>query len=295
MRIEYSIVLDTKEDTILLQYPLHNTSPILTELNTKANDTLIEAKGTTDFGEVKFKGAAVNRINDYYILTHTDQGLVGRKVKNIFQLRPVLEEKEENLKKDEKKESARVYAINETQKDFENRIKSPNYIIERQEKEPWHKYKLNPQEVEHKHLSELLNTQNTSNTLETEGQVSIQKSIQKNALDNAISSLRSTIYNARVVEYSVLATLFPEIHPGKINQLLKEMTVPLLNKHVLLPEYYRDLAGIYSSILERIKEGEGILTLTKKELLDPEERFFYTLEQVAERTGRKYKLKGFSV
>lgn len=272
---EYDILLDTEENSIVIQYPLNTELPFLKSIKTKNEDTFAETVGETEVGISNFRAPASTTINKYYILSIGDE-IVGEPVKSIFQLRPFLEETEETVRKTEKKET-KTFSMNETQEELENRMKNPNYVADKFRKSPWKEYEIG--EIPVKNICRMERI--PRNTFTSAGPISI------------LERVRETVYNARVVNLGELKNIYPSVSTAEISQILSEMTVEVLNRYILKPEYFNDLSTVLIKIVNRMKIGHGILTLTKEELINSSEGFDYILSQIAHKEKNYYRLKGY--
>ncbi|KAI5154564.1 hypothetical protein NEPAR06_1218 [Nematocida parisii] len=271
---ELDVFLDTQENTLLFQYPLSLEVPNVQTVNTKCDDKYVQISTSEPTGTVNYKGISGDTINKYYILNIKESEVVGLQVKSITQLRPFLPETEETIKLSEKKET-KVFALNESQDELENRMKNPNYIVEKVNKTPWVEYKL----TEYK-----------------ESQVVQEPSrpISTQIANIPLEKIKETIYNARVVNIPELKNIYPTSPISDINQAVSEMTIPFLGRYILKIEYFNDLSTLLISILKRIEEGNGVFTFTKDELIDQSEEFTYLLNQIAYKQDHVYVLKGYN-
>lgn len=282
---EYDVVLDTQESSILLQYPLSTELPTLHNIKTKNEDRFAETVGETGAGLNNYRASGSTTINKYYILS-VGKDITGVSVKTIFQLRPFLTETEDILKKSEKKET-KIFSMNETQEELENRMKNPNYVVEKFRKMPWKEYSVVSGVEETVHLLEqrLLMEENHKKT-------SAKYSHRKEP-SISIDRIRETIYNARVVNIDQLRRIYPTASTLDIKQALSEMTVEVLNRYVLKPEYFGDLESVLINVLNRMKSAQGVLTLTKEEIINSAEGFSYVLSQISHKEKHYYRLKGY--
>ncbi|EIJ94200.1 uncharacterized protein NEPG_00867 [Nematocida parisii ERTm1] len=271
---ELDVFLDTQENALLFQYPLSLEVPNVQTVNTKCDDKYVQISTSEPTGTVNYKGISGDTINKYYILNIKESEVVGLQVKSITQLRPFLPETEETIKLSEKKET-KVFALNESQDELENRMKNPNYIVEKVNKTPWVEYKL----TEYK-----------------ESQVVQEPSrpISTQIANIPLEKIKETIYNARVVNIPELKNIYPTSPISDINQAVSEMTIPFLGRYILKIEYFNDLSTLLISILKRIEEGNGVFTFTKDELIDQSEEFTYLLNQIAYKQDHVYVLKGYN-
>ncbi|EIJ89598.1 hypothetical protein NEPAR04_1000 [Nematocida parisii] len=271
---ELDVFLDTQENALLFQYPLSLEVPNVQTVNTKCDDKYVQISTSEPTGTVNYKGISGDTINKYYILNIKENEVVGLQVKSITQLRPFLPETEETIKLSEKKET-KVFALNESQDELENRMKNPNYIVEKVNKTPWVEYKL----TEYK-----------------ESQVVQEPSrpISTQIANIPLEKIKETIYNARVVNIPELKNIYPTSPISDINQAVSEMTIPFLGRYILKIEYFNDLSTLLISILKRIEEGNGVFTFTKDELIDQSEEFTYLLNQIAYKQDHVYVLKGYN-
>ncbi|KAI5128629.1 hypothetical protein NEPAR08_1340 [Nematocida parisii] len=271
---ELDVFLDTQENALLFQYPLSLEVPNVQTVNTKCDDKYVQISTSEPTGTVNYKGISGDTINKYYILNIKENEVVGLQVKSITQLRPFLPETEETIKLSEKKET-KVFALNESQDELENRMKNPNYIVEKVNKTPWVEYKL----TEYK-----------------ESQVVQEPSrpISTQIANIPLEKIKETIYNARVVNIPELKNIYPTSPISDINQAVSEMTIPFLGRYILKIEYFNDLSTLLISILKRIEEGNGVFTFTKDELIDQSEEFTYLLNQIAYKQNHVYVLKGYN-
>ncbi|KAI5183962.1 hypothetical protein NEIRO03_1435 [Nematocida sp. AWRm78] len=271
---ELDVFLDTQENALLFQYPLSVEVPNVQTVNTKCDDKYVQISTSEPTGAVNYKGISGDIINKYYILNIKENEVVGLQVKSITQLRPFLPETEETIKLSEKKET-KVFALNESQDELENRMKNPNYIVEKVNKTPWVEYKL----TEYK-----------------ESQVVQEPSrpVSTQIANTPLEKIKETIYNARVVNIPELKSIYPTSPISDINQAVSEMTIPFLGRYILKIEYFNDLATLLISILKRMEEGNGVFTFTKEELIDQSEEFTYLLNQIAYKQDHVYVLKGYN-
>ncbi|OAG32223.1 hypothetical protein NEIG_01908 [Nematocida sp. ERTm5] len=271
---ELDVFLDTQENALLFQYPLSVEIPNVQTVNTKCDDKYVQISTSEPTGAVNYKGISGDIINKYYILNIKENEVVGLQVKSITQLRPFLPETEETIKLSEKKET-KVFALNESQDELENRMKNPNYIVEKVNKTPWVEYKL----TEYK-----------------ESQVVQEPSrpVSTQIANTPLEKIKETIYNARVVNIPELKSIYPTSPISDINQAVSEMTIPFLGRYILKIEYFNDLATLLISILKRMEEGNGVFTFTKEELIDQSEEFTYLLNQIAYKQDHVYVLKGYN-
>ncbi|KAI5165817.1 hypothetical protein NEIRO02_0715 [Nematocida sp. AWRm79] len=271
---ELDVFLDTQENALLFQYPLSVEVPNVQTVNTKCDDKYVQISTSEPTGAVNYKGISGDIINKYYILNIKENEVVGLQVKSITQLRPFLPETEETIKLSEKKET-KVFALNESQDELENRMKNPNYIVEKVNKTPWVEYKL----TEYK-----------------ESQVVQEPSrpVSTQIANTPLEKIKETIYNARVVNIPELKSIYPTSPISDINQAVSEMTIPFLGRYILKIEYFNDLATLLISILKRMEEGNGVFTFTKEELIEQSEEFTYLLNQIAYKQDHVYVLKGYN-
>ncbi|KAI5190008.1 hypothetical protein NEMIN01_0793 [Nematocida minor] len=279
---EHDVFLDTQEDSLLLQYPLNTELPSLVEIKTKSEDTFAETKAETSAGQISYRSVESSTINKYFILSVGEE-ITGVPVKKIFQLRPFLPETDEILKKMDKKET-KVFAMNETQEEFENRMKNPNYVVEKVNKMPWKNYQINKETAAESMPQQL--------KAEMARGAPIKHSHYKEA-HTPMEKIKETIYNARVVNMSELARVYPTVPMSDISQAVSEMTIEFLDRYVLKPEYFNDLAPMLINILNRMKNTGGVLTLTKEEIINSSEEFNYVLSQVSHKEAHYYRLKGY--
>ncbi|KAH9387401.1 uncharacterized protein NEMAJ01_2297 [Nematocida major] len=274
---EYDVFLDTRESSVLFQYPLCTELPEVKSIRGKMDDLHAEIRAETGAGDVSFKSSTSETINKYYILSVSGQELCGVPVKRVLQMRPFLADTEETVRKTEKKET-KVFSMNETQEELENRMKNPNYVVEKMKSTPWREYSILPEE-EYARGGEESYTPARNCPNAPEGVFGRR--------------IEETIYNARVVNIPELVKIYPFLPLGEIGKVLSEMTVPFLGRHVLKGEYFNDLGGILSSVLGRM-EGDGTFSFTKEELVSEPEELIYVLKQIAFRDGCVYRLKGYS-
>ncbi|KAI5191375.1 hypothetical protein NECID01_1444 [Nematocida sp. AWRm77] len=296
--MEYNVVLDLGASVEIFQYPLHDTLPDIEEVKTKDKGKYVEAKANTEMGETCLRGVSSDCINEYYVLTVGEGTVLGEKVENILQLRPVLPDTPDTLSKTQKKESMRIFSISESHEEVLSRAKNPNYIMEKLAKEPWKKYSVSApfpvfqntlripslQSI-HEHVSESAKSSKSAKESGKEAE---------GALDAVMTEIKRTIYNARVTNLSTLQDMFPRAPHSLLAQALNELTFPVLGRYVIKPEFFKDMSGIFLSIIGRMQSSEGALVLSFKELSDPEETFMYVLAQVSHKEGHLYKLKGYN-
>ncbi|KAI5147461.1 hypothetical protein NEAUS05_0916 [Nematocida ausubeli] len=271
---EYDIFLNTEESTLLFQYPLSTEVPDVQKVSTKCDNKYVQISAKKGTEEMNYKGIGSDTINKYYVLSLQNGQIAGTQVKTIVQMRPFLPETEETMKLAEKKET-KVFAMNESQDELENRMKNPNYIVDKVNKTPWVVHKL----AEYK---------------ESVIKPEVHKPLYAETSSTCLNKLKETIYNARVVNISELHKIYPGRSISDINQAVSEMTIPFLGRHILKPEYFNDLSPLLIKILKRMEEEKGTFKLTKDEIINPSEEFIYLLNQVAYKDEHKYVLKGFN-
>ncbi|OAG29492.1 hypothetical protein NEDG_00625 [Nematocida displodere] len=278
---QYNVVLNTASELMVAQFPLLEKLPEVTSLKTKNQDTYAEADVWVSGKRVTMKGNASKTLSQYYVLSLSGKTLHGKKVDQIIQLRPVLKDTPETLKKAERKEKERGFALNETQEELENRMKNPNNVIDKLNKEEWKTYAVN----QDRQLSILHQDQVASAPPATTRQPRPQ---------TPLAAIQKVIYNARVVNVSVLKEIFPEATTDVIRKALESLATKTFGRYILRAEYFNDMREIFQGIMSRfVVENERVtLSITAKELSDPEESFFYVLRQLAHKEGHLFVLKG---
>jgi len=302
MDVEYDVILNSERNLEVLQYPLSEEHVELVEIKGKDNGNHIEASVSIakPKKELKMKGIASSTINDYYVLSVGQEEIVGERVRNIVQLRPMVEEKQDP-NRTEKKESQRVFATNETTAEVESRVKNPNYQIEKLLKEPWIQYRieLDRGSVERGAADRGSVDREAEAVHGVKGSRNIAGSISKayphssrKSSEKLVEDIERAVYNARVVNKSVLHELFPEAPLYVVKQVLSKMTEKIAGRYLLKKEYFEDMSDTYEKIVQRMEKSRGELQLTLKEITDPEEVFMYVLQEISHRSGSKYVLKG---
>lgn len=278
MNTEYDVILDAQGTLSILQYPLLEEPPFITEIKTKAEGKYINGKGVYKKKDMTFIGTTPNTICDYYIVHIGKKSMQGEKVSEIVQMQPMLPETEEMQKKTEKKTSVRVFSPIESREELENRKKNPNYVIEKLSNEPWAVYEVRNRDNKRIYLNEAPLP---------------PFKYYKPDHPGSIDEIKAAIYNARVSNIGVIMQMFPSAPANDIKIAFEELTIPFLGRRVLKHKYYNDLANIYSFLLGRMESTNGVLSLTFEESTDPEESFFYVLEQITRKVGPNYILKGY--
>lgn len=327
--VEYDIVFDLHGESLVFQFPLCRESFLPCEIAMKGNNHCVEVENPNcKESSVSFRGVSSKTINSYFLLDiplesnsrgnsnvnsnvtnaleRNSSTLYATKVKNIYQLRPYLRDTSDTIRKStEKKETTRLFSITESDKDLENKLKNPNYITEKLQKEPWKVYPVvNGSVMEGNNATESVNFIN-SNAVVTSyivpdgfvgksGLVLESGLKSKLPLDSRINfRIYDVIYNARVVNLGVLREVFPG-DDDLVFSCVLEMCSGFLGRYVLLPCFYGSLCDEYSCVLKRIEACGGVLVLEEKELCSPgSDTLLYLLSEITHRDNNTFVLKGY--
>lgn len=316
MQSEIPLVLDTQSDLVLFQFPLARELPKLAYLKIKEKGGILESSdlqqsrkltGTLSPLFVPGPGKpcsdsaplyettmsrplhATPYINSYYVLSVTGSGISGKILRAVSHLRPVLEDPEETVAKSSLKEKEKTFAQNETQEEAAARMRNPNYAVEMLLQEPWKD----------------LDRDSTPNTpdscagsfLNDPKRAGIDRGrTESQKVDAVISAdILACIYNARVSSLGSLSQIFPDIPTAILEIGLRQLTVKKHGRYFLRPEFYDDLEDVYTSILDRLESrdnNELIFRFVPNEVMDPDERLLYVLNQIGHRNGAVYTIKG---
>lgn len=299
---EYTVCLDTDARTLVLQFPLLRSRPVIRQVRSKSGNAYMEVDVESrtrlmnaeraremGVGEVqKTVGLYAPLRNDYYVLRVGEDGAQGEKVDKIVQFRHTLDyldkggDKEKE--KDRKEEKTLHVRRTETKEELEMKSRNPNYLHRRLEREAFVKYEI--KEGGAGELSSGTSTQVVPGATERIG--------EGHPLSEDIAGLRRTIYNARVSNMSTLSRLYGAVPKEIVRKVLREMTVEFHGRYILKKEYFGDLAGTLEEILRRCKTSEqgAYFVMTSREMEERGDDLVYLLGELCIRDGQRYYLKG---